>query len=494
MSTNLNPAPSTDATAQPATGTALNPPIASPSQAPAPAATPASSGHQSLWRGILSAVGGGPTVQYKVDPSSGQVQSTPVPQTKGQLFRNLFAGMLTGLAAGAEYHGPGAGLTSFGRGFEAETSRNRQSDERNRTRAIQDFEVKQKTQHDNEQMDIEQQKLTLLKAADARDQLKSIADVQESKARTALIEQDVAKGNYDLAQRKVEDSQKQMDLYNARVQAGWEKIPGEPEFDTLAQAGAWATDYTRKHPDFNKDFKPQIAVDPSTNKIVVWQAPKATQLYKIKMPDGSTSTQELTPEQFVDVQGKLAEIRTRNSETAKNYADAEKVRREGAEAEDTKNALGELNKVGGDITKLSPGARLTLKVYNDKTMQADISALKSLRDQLNQLDPGKDKDQYDSLQTQIGELQESLARDLNLRKQLDGQKPGAATQNVAATQRTIDQQLASGVSADQIRQSIEKIQNPNDRKALLAYLDGKRPQAPATPATIPDKPGGVPIP
>lgn len=455
-----------------------------------------------IFNGVLTALnGGGSQSQYSVDPNSGQVQTTQVPDSKGQLFKNLFSGLITGLAGGVKANAEGmkGPLGAIGGGFEANQERLQQQDQQNRSRAIQNYQLQQNAKREAFEEDMDNQKLILEKATAAREQLKSVAEVQEAKVRTQLMQQDIDRKNYDQAQRKIQDSQKSIDGYNTRLQAGWEKIAPD-EFDTTAQAETWANQYSKDHPDFNKDFKPQLSIDPGTNKIIVWKAPTGTQLYKLKMPDGSTVTREMTAEQYVDAVSKLADIGRANSETARNYAEANKIREEGAEGTSTKNALAELDRVDGDYTKLSPGSRETLKTYNNKTMEADVSALKSLQSQRDQLDPGKDKKTYDQMTQDINDLNDRIRDDLHTRQLLNGVKPPPAQSGdpkIAAGQSVIDQQLKSGVPADQVRKHISDAGFSSDQeKTLLQYLDAKAKAA--TPskaaANIPDKPGGMPIP
>ena len=96
-------------TQAPAAPTPAPTPAPAPAQAPQPMAQPQAKApdHGNIFKSILGVLGGGDKTQYSVDPQTGTMSVSRVPQTKGQLARGILAGALTGLVAGAGEHGPG---------------------------------------------------------------------------------------------------------------------------------------------------------------------------------------------------------------------------------------------------------------------------------------------------------------------------------------------------------------------------------------------------
>ena len=94
--------------------------------------------HHSLIGRMFRAVAGTERT-YQVNPQSGQVESMPVQQKPGQMFRNLLAGALIGGAAGAEGRGQGGFMGAAGRGMTAQRQQMQQQDQQQYARAQQQF-------------------------------------------------------------------------------------------------------------------------------------------------------------------------------------------------------------------------------------------------------------------------------------------------------------------------------------------------------------------
>lgn len=132
---------------------------AHPSQNQAGTANPNSSQPQgfephSLWGNIFKALGGGDRTEYHVAaPGELDAQGKPVPEgttvatkvapTKGQLGKAIIAAVITGLAAGEQQRGPGAGLRSLAAGGAVTMQARQMQDEKARQQAQSDFAQQQ---------------------------------------------------------------------------------------------------------------------------------------------------------------------------------------------------------------------------------------------------------------------------------------------------------------------------------------------------------------
>jgi hypothetical protein len=98
-----------------------------------------------LFHSILNTLGGGDKTQYSVDPQTGAMSVTRVPQTTGQLAKGIIAGALTGMFAGASEHGPGSEGRSAAAGFQAAQQQRVQQQAQQQQQAKEDFDRQQQT-------------------------------------------------------------------------------------------------------------------------------------------------------------------------------------------------------------------------------------------------------------------------------------------------------------------------------------------------------------
>lgn len=91
---------------------------------------------------IADVLGGKNNTTYQVD-QNGQTQPVQTPKTRGQQVATIAADALRGGAAGAQIHGPGAGLRSFEAGAGATLEHGDQQDILKRQQASTDFEQQQ---------------------------------------------------------------------------------------------------------------------------------------------------------------------------------------------------------------------------------------------------------------------------------------------------------------------------------------------------------------
>jgi len=97
-----------------------------------------------LFHSILNVLGGGDKEQYSIDPQTGTMSTSRVPQTSGALSKSIIAGALTGLFAGAGEHGPGATGRAFQSGGQAVQQQRQMQDAQQKMEAQQNYERQQK--------------------------------------------------------------------------------------------------------------------------------------------------------------------------------------------------------------------------------------------------------------------------------------------------------------------------------------------------------------
>lgn len=99
--------------------------------------------HYGFFDRVLQLMGGGPQKTYGVNPDTGALEEGERMPGRGELAKHVMAGLLTGLAAGAQQRGPGAGLRAVGAGAEASMSLAEAQDQQKRVQAQKDYENQQ---------------------------------------------------------------------------------------------------------------------------------------------------------------------------------------------------------------------------------------------------------------------------------------------------------------------------------------------------------------
>jgi hypothetical protein len=142
-------APEVDESPEPDQSSSGQPPVAAAPMAPPaqpqgpPIQVVAAHPKANLFHNLLNALGGGDQTQYSVDPQTGAMSVTRVPQTSGQLAKGILAGALTGMFAGAGERGPGSEGRSAAAGFAAAQQQRNAVQAQNQAMAKEDFERQQ---------------------------------------------------------------------------------------------------------------------------------------------------------------------------------------------------------------------------------------------------------------------------------------------------------------------------------------------------------------
>ena len=137
-------APTSDTLQPPSAQPSAQPPLQlQPSEAPKPAGSFFKNISHSFFAAVTGALAGGDPVAYSTDAEGKQI-ATKIPQTSGDRMRRIAEAALTGLAAGAQVHRPGANaLAGMGAGFAAEQQQAQAQDLLKRQQSKEQFEQEQ---------------------------------------------------------------------------------------------------------------------------------------------------------------------------------------------------------------------------------------------------------------------------------------------------------------------------------------------------------------
>jgi hypothetical protein len=292
--------------------------------------------------------------------------------TAGDALRSAVSGGLAGLAAAASTPSkPGApALGGFGIGANAgmktteEFQKHRealaQQAQENKDKQAQIDLAKQRESREGTQFDKDYQ---LRKQENARQQAESVIRGKEFEQRSVLVDQQIAAGKYDAVKRQADDLRFYSDRMSALRKTGGQqlRINGalSPSFDHLGDAKAFAQKNFSEvaHPD----HATELIQNPDSGKWEIWE--KKYEPYKdYEITDASGKKLHI----FTDSTGSLAaqkqvaETKHYLNVAAKSSLDLKKDLEEFKEEGTVKGARKELNKVGGDISKLSPGSKSAL--------------------------------------------------------------------------------------------------------------------------------------
>jgi hypothetical protein len=326
-----------------------------------------------------------------------QTPNGPVPvqqQNKpGDLFRSILAGAIMGGAAGAE--GPdaaGSGWSAAGRGAGAARAGQQQAQQQAAAQAQQQWQnqlTAQKEQREQTGFDTEQQ---VRKAQIAQANAETLRTNMMTQGESFKMHQDVANADKDRISTFV----------NAGVKPTFEDIPESQMADIMKNSpGASTLDWRHTGvklgpPDANGNptyeytlsaYDPKASAPLSAATIDQW---KQDGLFKYhpEYADVAKAGKVLTVDQFtaldkqaqnysnqtlakttsdLKIKQDQAAINKDNAQTAEAYASASKDREETAQAalgktqaEQFNNALEDLNKAGGDFSKLKPSSRVVI--------------------------------------------------------------------------------------------------------------------------------------
>jgi hypothetical protein len=317
----------------------------------------------------------------------------------GGFIRATLAGGMAGLAAAAKTKlAPGAPiLGGFGVGAEAANQQGLEATQRAQQQKQEATENAQRQQT----LDLAKQRearesttgdrdYNLRMREDARQQATSVAQASAFEKRGVLLDQDIAKGNFDSTKAQADYLRTQADDWDAMKAVGGKplEVNGKtsPEFEHLGDAETYAQANfdAAAHPE----FKTRLMRNPSTGQWTIMETPYEAPKWQT-FTDASGKSQKV----FADTQGLLAMQKqvaeTQHYENTAKLSSLElKTQLQNMKDEGTvKGARKELTAVGGDYTQLTPGSREALSGDAQKRftmaqtgLEKELSKPEELRD------------------------------------------------------------------------------------------------------------------
>lgn len=457
----------------------------------------------------------GTAQNYTVDPKTGNTITTPQEQKPGQLFRSILAGALLGGAAAQQSHNRNPNM-GFGGGVVTGGAANvydaRQQDQLRRDQAQQQF----------------QNQLTAQKAEQESDEAKTHqqlmkANIANANLQTLRLNQLIQGTSFDQHQEIAAAGKAQIQPY---LDAGMQPVVSDISESQMAQymkdhPGATALDWEHTgtktvldangNPHFESTltaFDPKGTVKISRATYDQWKSDGVFKRFP-EYEDILKPGKSLTAQQYVAVkrnadgvradtmarqqqdlksQEALAHIRAYNAQTAHSVAETMRARQEMADdtigktqAKQFGSALEELDKAGGDISKISPSSRVLIGESAAKMMP---SLNQEIRSVLASDDPDKQA-KADDLMKQLDSLR-SLSVSV-----LSGVHHGAAgnpnpqvaqaLQKIPGVNPQMIDQIA-GMSLPEVKANLATSRLPQNVKDQILQAFGEKP-APAAPLT-----------
>jgi len=301
-----------------------------------------------------------------------------------QFWRGIIGGALVGMGAGEDApvvaRGPYGDVRdrsaagAAGRGFRAGLGFQQQTQDRQNQLA--DRERKQKQEDQKQKMEMDDFKLR--QAADARAQQQSIQNSVEHEKRMKVLDQTIATGNFEAAQRTAEVAQQQVKLFNDLNFVGAKPLTGSDgqplQFKTHEEAENAAHDNPKF---FIGNFKTRTVFDPTTGKYSVYKVPD-DDIKNVQLKDPVTGEMHtiprMTPSEYLDFQNKEFNIKKAQLEITKVRAEIDKLHNDTKQSQLYGKALNTLtaatDKDGNvDLTKIPAGDRAILTEHSAKNLE-----------------------------------------------------------------------------------------------------------------------------
>lgn len=406
------------------------------------------------------------------------------------LWRSVISGALIGMGAAEDapvIHGPYGDIRSSsmvgaaGRAFTAVQQNREHEEDRQRLQAKEQQQQKQREFENKLQMD----DLTLRKAADARAQQESIRESVSHQKRMSILDQTIAAGNYEQAQRAADSAQKQVAFFNSLQDVDAQPLPdseGQPlQFSTHEEAERAAHDNPKF---FIGDFKTRTAYDPSTGKYGIYRVPD-TDIKNVQLKDqqGVLHTiPRMSAADYLDFQSRQQNLVKGQLGIEEARARLTQLREDRKSSSAYGKALGELDKVSGDADQLSPSSRTVLYTTASKNLGDAIRAKTSA-------------DKAEDAEAQAA-ASEAIKHYSGVLSQLHGRNPNAAQgTNLAPVDYDKALQHALTLPTDQAIAEINsaKVFSDADKQKLVKDIGQKRLESVAPYMTVIKGPDGKTI-
>lgn len=400
--------------------------------------------HHGILASIFQDLAGGQKTSYR------QTDDGPVAFKEnlapGEMARSIVAAALTGLAAGYKTRGgPGGNKgQAFAAGFEGEQARRDKEADAAKQKAQQTFSNKNIADE-----------MTLRKAANARDQQRSIETSQEHAMHMEEAAQNLSQGKTTFANQTLEFEQKQADRMNMLTQLGAKPLSypnGKPveEFNSPAEAADWANQHATLGIDPGK-YMNVFEVDPVTNRYVIMQKPRSwddPQWLGVKIDptthqpvkdsngnlvaDGSFKDSngkvvapagQMTPHQMYDSQTRLLDLQSKILSRQEALERLKNMKRERIKDEQQQQADEQYNRANGNPDAVdektgnfivTPSSRTILQQRFIKEAAMEATALNAIQREMDRVGvpgPGAtptEKQEYSEMTQQAGEARNNL--------------------------------------------------------------------------------------
>ena len=471
--------------------------------------------HHGMLATIFQDLAGGKKTTYR------QTENGPVAVKEnlkpGEMAQSILSAALVGLAGGFKTKGgPGGNKgQAFAAGFEAEEAQKEKQENEKKENAEKQFQ--------NQNVADE---MTLRKAANARDQQRSLDLAQEHILHMEQGRQQLEQGKFEFAQRTTEFEQKQADRINLLRTLGAKPLTypdGKPvqEFNSPEEAGEWANKNAALAINSGK-YNTVFEVDPVTNRYVIMQKPLSwddPQWLGVKVdpktnlpikdkdgqmiPDGTfkgtngkveVPSGQMTPHQLYESQIHLIDLRNKELSREEALERLKNMKRERAKDEQQTKADDEYNRAGGNPDAIdektgnfivSPSSRTILqqRFIKEAAMEGTIlSAVQKEMDRVGQPGAGatdEEKWEYEGMKQEANQAHDNL-RQLQINMGLLARTPNVAdvTANNVRQQFTND---AGAFDEQAALASVEKITAPSAikqqvRQRLSAQPPNRSPE------------------
>src|SRR6266481_2077345 len=462
---------------------------------------------------IFQDLAGGQRTNFRQTPDG------PVPVRENlsghDIARGNVVAALTGLAAGYKTRGgPGGNKgQAFSAGFEAEEA----------ARTKQETDKKQQAQQQFQNKNVADE-MTLRRAANARDQQRSIDEAQSHAMHMDEARQNLEQGKFEFAQRTTEFEQRQADRMNLLRNLGATPLTypdGKPveEFNSPEEAGVWANKNAALAINSGK-YNTVFEVDPVTNRYVIMQKPKSwddPQWLGVKVDpktnlpikdkdgqmiaDGSFKNTngkaevpagQMTPHQLYESQVRLIDLRNKELSREEALERLKNMKRERAKDEQQMRADDEWNRANGNPDAidpktgnfiLSPSSRTILGPRFIKEAAMETVTINSAQKELDNMgQPGvnataEEKQDYENRKQELQQHRD-LRRQLTINMNLLARTPNVAdvTANNIRKQFTTDAGVYDEKSA---LDSVEKLTAPSAvKQEIRQKLSAEPPNRP----------------
>jgi hypothetical protein len=469
--------------------------------------------HHGLLASIFQDLAGGKRTEFR------QTDSGPVPVKvnlkPGEMAQSILSAALVGLSGGLKTHGgPGGNKgQAFTAGFEAEEKQRTGQEEGKKEAAQKEFQNKNVADE-----------MTLRKAANARDQQRSIDLAQEHSMHMEQAKQALEQGKFEFAQRTTEFEQRQADRMNLLRTLGATPLTypdGKPveEFNSPEEAAAWANKNSALAIQSGK-YNTVFEVDPVTNRYVIMQKPKSwddPQWLGVKVdpktnlpvkdkdgqmiPDGSFKNTngkvevpagQMTPHQLYDSQTRLLDLRNKELSREEALERLRNMKRERIKDEQQQKADDEYNRAGGNPDAIdektgnfivSPSSRTILQQRFIKEAAMEGTILNAAQKEMDRVgQPGasatdEEKREYEGMKQQADQARDNL-RQLQINMGLLARTPNVADVMVNNVRKQFTND--AGVLDEQAAlASVEKITAPSAIKQQIRQkLSAEPPNRP----------------